>query len=64
MNDGVVVADAMRCGLEWDEEEAPLGNPLGLYDSAKQKLDDDDDGNNGDDDAADDDDCDDMEDAE
>lgn len=35
MNDGVDVADATRCGLEWDGEEALLGNPLGLYDSAK-----------------------------
>jgi hypothetical protein len=39
MNDGVDVADAMRNGLEWEEEEAPLGNPLGRFDPAKQKLD-------------------------
>lgn len=43
MNNGVDVADAMRRGLEWDEEEAPLGNPLGLYDPMKQKFNDDDD---------------------
>jgi hypothetical protein len=38
MNNGVGVADAMRSGLEWDDEEAPLGNPLGLYDPVKQKF--------------------------
>jgi hypothetical protein len=38
MNDGVDVVDAMRRALEWDDEEGPLGNPLGLYDPVKQKF--------------------------
>jgi hypothetical protein len=49
VNDGVDMADAMRTGLEWDDEAGPLGNPLGLYDPVKQKFNDD---------------CHDMEDAE